>query len=253
MSRIGGAPTSRSSIARARVAVLMPAFGERALLRTLDELRAGAAELGSVRVFVVDDGGEPPVELADIPPPNELFSVVLARHVANLGQGAALETARCLALEDDDGPFDAYVTMDADGQHRVEDVIALVATLERADVALGDRFAGGSRVPRLRALLIHAARVFESIVVGHSMADAHNGLRAFRGHVLERLSIRQNRMAHATELVRRLHSLPGVRVVEVPVTIEYTPASLAKGQRATGALTIVTDLFRRYLFGASEP
>ncbi len=253
MTAIGRAPKSRSSVERPRVAVLMPAFGEHSLFRTLDGLRARASELGAVRVFVVDDGSEPPVILADLPPPSDLFSVVLARHVANLGQGAALETARCLALEDEEGPFDAYVTMDSDGQHRVDDVIALVETLERADAALGDRFAGGSRVPRLRALLIHAARAFEAIVVGHSMGDAHNGLRAFRGPVLERLSIKQNRMAHATELVRRLHSLPGVRVVEVPVTIEYTAASLAKGQRATGALTIVTDLFRRYLFGAPEP
>ena len=245
--------TSRRSSSYRRVAVLMPAFDEPALRRTLDELRARAClgQLGFVRVFLVDDGGERPIEVVDLPPPNELFSIVLARHVANLGQGAALETARRLALQD--GSFEAYVTMDSDGQHRVEDVIAMVDALDGADVALGDRFAGGSRVPRARAWVLHAARLFEAPVVGHTMRDAHNGLRAFRANVIERVSIRQNRMAHATELLRRVHAIPGLRVVEVPVTIQYTEASLAKGQRTTsGALAIAMDLFRRYLFGAPE-
>jgi alkylresorcinol/alkylpyrone synthase len=72
----------------------MPAYAEPALEATLVELRAGSPALGEVRVFLVDDGSEPPISARDLPPPTATFSIVLARHVVNLGQGAALETAR---------------------------------------------------------------------------------------------------------------------------------------------------------------
>src|SRR5512142_1300371 len=44
----------------------------------------------------------------------------LVRHPINLGQGAALQTGLRYALARDGGRF--FVTFDADGQHRVEDV-----------------------------------------------------------------------------------------------------------------------------------
>ena len=147
----------------------------------------------------------------------------------NLGQGAALETARQLALAG--RPFDAYVTMDADGQHRIEDLAALVAAVEAgADVALGDRFAGDSNVPAARRALIHGARLFERALTGLRLSDAHNGFRAFSRRALERVPIRENRMAHATEITRRI-SRARLSVVEVPVSVRYTPT---RSPRASG-------------------
>ncbi len=237
---------------RARVAILMAAFDEPAIGETLAEVREHAPALGGVRVFLVDDGGRVPIDAARLPARTDDFSIVLTRHVVNLGQGAALETARQMALRED--PFFAYVTMDADGQHRAPDIERLVRALEGdADVALGDRFAGGSHVPRARAWLLAVARIFERVIVGRALGDAHNGLRAFRRGALAMVGIRQNRMAHATEIVRRVLAEPrALRVVEVPVDIRYTPATLRKGQRSSGALTIASDLFHRYLFGAGE-
>jgi hypothetical protein len=52
----------------------------------------------------------------------------------------------------------------------------------------------------------------------------------------------QNRMAHASEI---LHQIAASRLnyVEVPVTIEYSAYSLAKGQTLGDAFMILTDLF----------
>lgn len=225
----------------------MPAFDEAGrLARTLEEL-AGAG----VTVFLVDDGSEVPIDAAELP---RGVRIVLARHVVNLGQGAALETARRLALEPRFSPlggFDAFVTMDSDGQHRASDVLALAEAIAAgADVALGNRFAGGSNVPFSRRMLLRLARVFERVTTGIRLSDAHNGLRAFGPRAIERMRIRQNRMAHATELTRRISraSRSGLRVVEVPVSVRYTEESLAKGQGATGAFAILVDLFQGYLF-----
>jgi glycosyltransferase involved in cell wall biosynthesis len=229
------------------IAILMPAYNEPGrLAATLESVRPRAADLGGVTVFLVDDGSEPAIDAAVLPSPEPAFRLVLARHALNLGQGAALETARQLALREP--PFDAYVTMDADGQHRIEDLAALVAAVAGgADVALGDRFRGGSSVPGTRRVLIHAARLFERALTGLALSDAHNGYRAFSRRALEQVQIRENRMAHATEITRQI-SRERLSVVEVPVSVRYTRETLAKGQRSLGAFAILRDLFYRYLF-----
>jgi glycosyltransferase involved in cell wall biosynthesis len=231
------------------IAILMPAYNEAsALAETLRALGDRAGTLGGATVFLVDDGGDPAVDPAALPPN---VDVVLARHPFNLGQGAALETARQLALaaRPDDG-FDAYVTMDADGQHRVEDALALAAAIaDGADVAFGNRFLGESNVPRVRRAVLRAARLFEWAVTGLRLADAHNGLRAFSRRAIEQVPIRQNRMAHATEIKQRVSRAGELVVVELPVSVRYTRGTLAKGQRSLGAVVIVRDLVLQYLFG----
>jgi glycosyltransferase involved in cell wall biosynthesis len=264
-----------------RIAVLMPAFNEEGrLARTLEELRSAIAEDGkervgaehateaSVSVFLVDDGSSPPIDenaLRAATSGTSRVRIVFARHAVNLGQGAALETARRLALDPrwelDGGPFEAFVTMDSDGQHRGSDVLALAAAIEAgADVALGDRFAGGSDVPTSRRALLTVARAFERATTGLRLSDVHNGLRAFGPRAIGSMRIRQNRMAHATEISRSISRASAergaddqLRVVEVPVSVRYTGESLAKGQRASGAVAIVVDLFHGFLFNTRDP
>ncbi|HEY2511889.1 MAG TPA: glycosyltransferase family 2 protein [Polyangiaceae bacterium] len=245
------------------IAILMPVYDDGsapsapgdsvrlALARTLRAIGERFAETGGATVFLVDDGSEPSVDPQPLVEGGGGVRLVFARHAINLGQGAALETARQLALEA--GPFDAYVTMDADGQHGVEDALALArAIVEGADVAFGNRFLGDSNVPPVRRAVLHAARHFERALTGLQLEDAHNGLRAFSRRALERVAIRQNRMAHATEIKQRVSRAGALVVVEVPVTIRYSRETLARGQRSSGAVVILRDLFLQYLFGEPE-
>jgi len=231
-----------------RVAILMPAYDEGArLARTLVEL-AKHADDAEMTVFVVDDGSAERVVVDAACP----LRVVLARHDVNLGQGAAIETARRLALDPRfGGAFDVYVTMDSDGQHRPEDVIALARAVVDggADVALGDRFSGRSAVPASRRWLLRGARLFERLTTGLALSDAHNGLRAFGPRAIAELRLTQNRMAHATEITKRISRLS---VVEVPVSVRYDDEVMAKGQKASGAVTVVVDLLQGFLFGGDR-
>src|SRR4051812_10688041 len=61
----------------------------------------------------------------------------LVRHPVNLGQGAALQTGLRYALTQ--GEAERFVTFDADGQHRVEDVVTMLAIAHErsADAVLG--------------------------------------------------------------------------------------------------------------------
>jgi polyprenyl-phospho-N-acetylgalactosaminyl synthase len=187
-------------------------------------------------IVVVDDGSKDAT--ADVA---RKAGAVVLRHPINRGQGAALQSGITLALARGAG---IVVTFDADGQHVAADVPRLVTPVARgeADVALGSRFLGGtSNVPPLRRVLLKGAVLFTRLTTGLSLTDAHNGLRAFSRRAAETIRIRQDRMAHASEIVTEIakHEL---RFVEIPITVLYTDYSRSKGQSALGAFRILIDL-----------
>ena len=205
--------------------IVIAAFNEgRRLLNVLDELLPLAEN-----VVIVDDGS-----------PDDTTNVALTRavwlvtHPVNLGQGAALQTGIEFALA---RSAEYIVTFDADGQHRPQDLRALVATLQNrpADFALGSRFLGSAEgIPTSRKVLLKLAVLFTRILSGVTLTDAHNGLRAMTRRGAERISIRFNRMEHASEIIDQI-AASGLTYVEVPVTVRYTADSLAKGQRTSAA------------------
>jgi len=165
----------------------------------------------------------------------------VVRHPVNLGQGAALQTGIRFALRQGASHI---VTFDGDGQHRAADIARLIEALELADAdfALGSRFLGGSPgMPRTRRWLLKAATSFTRATTGIEVTDTHNGLRAMTRRGATAIALRQNRMAHASELLDQI-ARSGLPYVEVPVTIDYSRYSLAKGQRLTDSLTILFDL-----------
>jgi polyprenyl-phospho-N-acetylgalactosaminyl synthase len=188
-------------------------------------------------VVVVDDGSRDATATAA----REAGACVL-RHAINLGQGAALQTGIDFALR---RGAEHIVTFDADGQHRVEDIPPLIAALADADVALGSRFLGDVEgATASRRALLRTATVVSNGLSGLQLTDAHCGLRAIRASAAPRLRITQDRMAHASELLRKIKT-SGLRVVEVPCTVRYTDYSKRKGQGGLQAVRILFDYFFR--------
>ncbi|GAA4165540.1 glycosyltransferase family 2 protein [Gryllotalpicola daejeonensis] len=167
----------------------------------------------------------------------------VVRHPINLGQGAALQTGIDYALGDPNCHY--LVTFDADGQHRVEDALAMVKRLdtESYDVVLGSRFLDGrTEMSALRRIVLRAAVRFERYSTGVALTDAHNGLRAFTRSAAERIRITQNRMAHASEIVGEIGK-KGLRYTEQPVQVLYTDYSKSKGQSLWNSINILSELF----------
>jgi polyprenyl-phospho-N-acetylgalactosaminyl synthase len=212
--------------------LIIPAYNEAAVIGRIvvDLVRLGHT------IVVVDDGSTD-----ETGSKASAAGAIVVTHPINLGQGAALQTGIQYALRNG---ADYIVTFDADGQHRAADIDGLIAALmmNNADFALGSRFLGGTvAMPLSRRLLLMAATWFTRVATGLNVSDTHNGLRAMTRRGASRIKLRQNRMAHASELLDEI-ARSGLRYVEVPVTIEYSQYSLAKGQRLTDSLRILVDL-----------
>jgi glycosyltransferase involved in cell wall biosynthesis len=212
--------------------LIVPAYNEAAVIGRVvtDVVKHG------YNVGVIDDGSTDETgRRADA------AGAIVVTHPINLGQGAALQTGIRFALRQG---ADTIVTFDADGQHRIADIDGLIdaLTTNNADFALGSRFLGGAvAMPLSRRLLLMAATRFTRLTTGLNVSDTHNGLRAMTRRGASCIRLRQNRMAHASELLDEI-ARSGLRYVEVPVTIEYSRYSLAKGQRLADSLRILVDL-----------
>ena len=192
---------------------------------------------GGWSVVVVDDGSsDGTANAARVP------GAVVVRHRVNLGQGAALQTGIDYAIR---RGAQYLVTFDADGQHDANDIPVLIDALTEADIALGSRFLGKVEgASQRRMALLRTATAVSNSLSGMKLTDAHCGLRAFRITAAPALRIFQDRMAHASELLRKIKK-SGLRVVEVPATVRYTEHSMSKGQGGIQAVRILFDYFFR--------
>ncbi len=164
------------------------------------------------------------------------------QHPINLGQGAALQTGIDFALSHDDCAY--IVTFDADGQHRVEDAVAMTDAARERDVAVvfGSRFLDDRTRPGwMKKVILKTVVWVTNLTTGLRLTDAHNGLRVLRRDAAAGVHLTQDRMAHATEIVLQL-ARTGLPWQEYPVELLYTDYSKAKGQSVLNSVNILVDL-----------
>jgi glycosyltransferase involved in cell wall biosynthesis len=169
----------------------------------------------------------------------------LVRHPVNLGQGAAIQTGVEYARNRPGAQV--FATFDADGQHRVTDVLAMIdrLTTDAADIVIGTRFGPGvSRPPLLKRVVLQTAAWLSPRGRRLGLTDSNNGLRVFSKTVADRLDITMNGMSHATEFIMLIDENRW-RVVEQPVEVLYTEYSSAKGQPLLNGINIIVDGFLR--------
>jgi len=167
----------------------------------------------------------------------------VVQHPFNLGQGAALRTGLDYALGQPGAEY--FVTFDSDGQHGVDDALAMAERLatDTVDVVVGSRFLDDRTQPgALKKLVLKTAVLFENLSTGVKLTDAHNGLRAFNRTAAMKIRIEQNRMAHASEIVAEI-GRNKLRYVEMPVHVVYTEYSKSKGQSIWNSVNILSDLY----------
>ena len=219
------------------VFVVVPAYNESLQIKPVLKKLVG---LG-YRVVVIDDCSRDGTlkQCMEMP-------VTTLHHVINLGQGAALQTGIEYATQNG---AQYIVTFDSDGQHKAEDIQRLIDSLEthKADIALGSRFLGETvGMKKSRGLVLKAAIAFTNWATRLKLTDTHNGLRAFRATCADQLCMKQNGMAHASEILSAIAE-NNLKYIEVPTTVTYTEYSQNKGQSNLGAIDILFDLVLKRL------
>ena len=218
--------------------IIVPCYNEGEQLRTTvtELLERGYG------VVVVDDGSRTSAwdMLSDLP-------IHFLRHSINLGQGAALQTGMeyCRRLR-----ATAVVHFDADGQHSPDDIAPFISALDGCDIVLGSRFlqkSDAAQIPIRRRLLLQCARLVNFLFTGLWLTDAHNGFRALNAKALERIELKENRMAHATEILMQIKN-NRLRWKECPCTVRYTEYSKNKGQKWYNSIDILLELILGKIF-----
>jgi len=224
---------------RKTIFVIIPCYNEAGIIQ---ETIAAVNEKG-YSIIVVDDHSTDNTKelLKEIP-------VIYIRHRLNMGQGAALKTGRSVALKKG---AEWLVTFDADGQHDVNDIEGMIHKLKKdqLDIVLGSRFlpGAGGNISTGRKLVLKAACYLNYLFAGILLTDAHNGLRVMNRHAAERIRLKENRMAHATEILKEIKKYR-LKISEFPVHIHYSGYSKKKGQSLLNSIRIFFDLVLNKIF-----
>ena len=157
------------------------------------------------------------------------------RHATNRGVGAAIRTGIAHALAK--GGHEFVVIMSSNGKMRPAEISTVIAPIleDRADYVQGSRFSTGGRALALsmfRSAAIPAYSLFASALLGRRFTDITCGFRAYRLWIVRHpaVNLQQDWLdRYEAELYIHYYACRlGARIVEVPVTIDYSHLSAGR-------------------------
>jgi dolichol-phosphate mannosyltransferase len=211
-----------------RHAIIIPTYNERENIGLLVEEIAGL-RLESQVIIVDDNSPDGTGQLAD-----ELAaqdnSVSVIHRSGKLGLGTAHIAGMKAALSNG---AQLIVTMDADFSHHPRYLPALLAALERCDVAIGSRYVpgGGTRYCTLpRQILSRGANLLARTVLSLHAHDATAGFRGYRRAVLESIALDDIVSDGYSFLIEMLYHCQrqGWSIGEVPIVFENRQRGASK-------------------------
>ncbi len=195
-----------------KVMLLIPALNEADNLHDL--LPRIPKQIGSepIGALIVDDGSEDNTR--------EVVSshgFALVSNMVTRGGGAAIRLGYDVLRAHN---CRICVTMDADGQHRPEDIPFLLTPIleNRFDFVVGSRVLGSrEKDSRLRLAGVYFFGRVISLLLGKKITDPSSGFRAFRMNIMDSIQLCEDQY-HTSELIIEAIKKK-VRIGEVPITI----------------------------------
>ncbi len=230
----------------ADIAIVIPAHNEAATIADVVTRACAQAK----RVIVVDDGStdDTVAALAGM-------DITLLRNTVNCGKGASLWRGARHAAEQG---VQAVVTLDADGQHRPEDIPRVIAAANAhpQTIIIASRLRHQENAPGLRLFANRMANFWISWAAGYFIADSQSGFRLYPADVLAQVDVphaRENSFVFESEILIAA-AWRGIRSEPVPIDSLYFEAARPSHYRATeDTLLIIRMVAGRLLRRAMNP
>ena len=215
-----------------KITVGIPAYNEeKNIAKIIVELKKVADQ-----VIVCDDGSTDSTPMIA-----ESLGVITIKHSKNLGYGGAI---RSIFLKAREINSEILVTIDADGQHKIEDIKKVVKPIVdgQADISIGSRFLDKhDNAPKYRKLGINIITKVTNSSLSGKITDAQSGFRAYNNKVLQTLTPSDSGMGISTEILIKSSSL-GFKIAEVPTEIQYEGDTSSQNPVSHGTGVLLSTL-----------
>ena len=176
--------------------------------------------LGFCDIVIVNDGSDEE-HTKNFPSENDSPCLTILRHPVNRGKGAALKTAFKYVIENRP-ETKTVVTVDGDGQHRAQDVLACCEkSAQSGTLVLGVRDFSLSHVPARSRFGNKTTSLVFRLACGLKISDTQTGLRAIPAiHLGDLLTIEGDRFEYETNMLLNLKNL-GIKMSEQTIETVY--------------------------------
>ena len=208
-----------------KLSILIPAYNEAATVGVAVKRLLDIRYPCDIELVIVNDGSVD--HTMDVLNSIDDPRVVVTEHKANRGKGAAVRTAAALATGD------YMLVFDADLEYSAEDILGLLAPLQRGDaeVVYGVRTFGASTAHSFWFVIGNRVNTFTANALFNTwIGDLHTCLKLLPLALFRELPVRENGFGLDTELTAMLLAR-GVRPYEVP--IHYKARSREEGKKLT--------------------
>lgn len=225
------------------IAIVIPAYNEASAIGSvLDSLPTSIAGHPILSIVVNDGSSDSTGTIV-----KKYKNVKLINHVLNSGAGAATRTGINYAISKN---VSMVATLDADGQHHIEDVIKIIkhALESKVDLTIGSRLLSTKGMPWYRVIGNKGLSFITFLIFGVFVTDSQSGLKVLNKKALEKIKFHSNSYAFCSEIIWQAHKSK-LTIEEVPIRAIYTEYSLSKGQSNWNAIHIIGQMLKRRFLG----
>ena len=216
-----------------KIAAGIPAFNE--------EKNVGSMIVELLRlvdiVIVCDDGSNDNTGMIA-----KKMGAIVVNHERNLGYGAGIKS---LFLKARELGVDVLVTLDADGQHRPEDVLTVLEPIKKheTDIVIGSRFLDQNQqqIPSYRKAGIKIITKLANTTLDKTITDSQSGFRAYNSNVLSEIIPLEHGMGVSNEILIKANK-KGFTISEVPIVVSYQGDTSTHNPVSHGASVIFSTL-----------
>jgi len=215
-----------------KITVGIPAYNEE---KNIAKIIVGLKKVVD-QIIVCDDGSTDSTSIIA-----ESLGAIVIKHPKNSGYGSAI---RSIFLKAREINSKVLVTIDADGQHKIEDIEKVIKPIVdgQADISIGSRFLDKhDNAPKYRKLGINIITKVTNSSLSEKITDAQSGFRAYNNKVLQALTPADSGMGISTEILIKSSNL-GFKIAEVPTEIQYEGDTSTQNPVSHGTEVLMSTL-----------